>query len=162
MAPDFEVRAKSDASPVTEAEWRRRCADFRRSGRGSSRRRDRDQEQAASLLRKRSDVPDRRSAGRHQERVQRRGDFTVNIACVEDGGPLRGVVHAPGQGVEFFYTLPDGAGRGVKAPAAKTAGQLRPITVLGLDNRALMVVASKSHRDQATDDREPGAMPWPT
>ena len=31
-------------------------------------------------------------------------------------------------------------------------GRLKPIRVTGPDNAALMVVASKSHRDQATDD----------
>ena len=39
--------------------------------------------------------------------MQRRGDFTVNIAYVEDGVPLRGVVYAPAQG-RLFYTLADG------------------------------------------------------
>jgi 3'-phosphoadenosine 5'-phosphosulfate (PAPS) 3'-phosphatase len=33
-----------------------------------------------------------------KEFVQRRGDFTVNIALVEDGVPVRGVVYAPAKG----------------------------------------------------------------
>ena len=87
-----------------------------------------------------------------KEFVQRRGDFTVNIAYVENGVPLRGVVYAPAKG-RLFYTLPDG--RAVEEHGAfdKTApGTQAPITVSTPDNRALMVVASKSHRDQATDD----------
>jgi 3'-phosphoadenosine 5'-phosphosulfate (PAPS) 3'-phosphatase len=33
-----------------------------------------------------------------KEFVQRRGDFTVNIALVEDGVPVRGMVYAPAKG----------------------------------------------------------------
>jgi 3'(2'), 5'-bisphosphate nucleotidase len=87
-----------------------------------------------------------------KEFVQRRGDFTVNIAYVENGIPLRGVVYAPAQG-RLFYTQADG--RSVEETGAfgkAAAGQLRPLAVSTPDNPALMVVASKSHRDQATDD----------
>jgi 3'(2'), 5'-bisphosphate nucleotidase len=54
---------------------------------------------------------------------------------------------------QLFYT--DATGRSVEetAPFAKDAvGNLRAISVSEPDNAALMVVASKSHRDQATDD----------
>ena len=87
-----------------------------------------------------------------KEFVQRRGDFTVNIALIEGGVPTRGVVYAPAQG-RLFYT--DAAGRsqeeagphGAGAGAADRAPRCRrPIPP------ALVVVASKSHRDQATDD----------
>ena len=87
-----------------------------------------------------------------KEFVQRRGDFTVNIAYVQDGVPLRGVVYAPAQ-KRLFYTLADG--RAVEETgsfALDTPGALHPIRVSKPDNGALMVVASKSHRDQATDD----------
>ena len=87
-----------------------------------------------------------------KEFVQRRGDFTVNIAYVEDGAPLRGVVYAPAKG-RLFYTLADGRAVEETGPFSVTErGTLRPITVSVPDNRGLMVVASKSHRDQATDD----------
>jgi 3'(2'), 5'-bisphosphate nucleotidase len=87
-----------------------------------------------------------------KEFVQRRGEFTVNIAYVEAGVPLRGVVYAPARG-RLFYTLADG--RAVEETgdfSATSRGEVRPITVSVPDNRALMVVASKSHRDAATDD----------
>ena len=87
-----------------------------------------------------------------KEFVQRRGDFTVNIAYVEDGVPLRGVVYAPAKG-RLFYTTADG--RAVEETGDLSidgAGEQRPITVSVPDNRGLMVVASKSHRDAATDD----------
>lgn len=87
-----------------------------------------------------------------KEFVQRRGDFTVNIAYVENGVPLRGVVYAPAKG-RLFYTLPDGtAVEELGALDKDVSGALQPIRVARPDNAALMVVASKSHRDQATDD----------
>ena len=87
-----------------------------------------------------------------KEFVQRRGDFTVNIAYVEDGVPLRGVVYAPAKG-RLFYTLADGRSVEETGPFDKERpGPQVPISVSVPDNRALMVVASKSHRDQATDD----------
>ena len=150
--PAFAVRAKLDASPVSEAD-----------------------EAADALISDglRAAFPDiplvteeqadtHATTGRSflivdpldgtKEFVQRRGDFTVNIAYVEDGVPLRGVVYAPAQG-RLFYTMPSGRAVEEVAPFGETAGVTRPIGVNATpDNRALMVVASKSHRDQATDD----------
>ena len=87
-----------------------------------------------------------------KEFVQRRGDFTVNIAYVQDGVPVRGVVYAPAKG-RLFYTAADGGSVEETGPFGPEPGAVRPIGVNATpDNRALMVVASKSHRDQATDD----------
>jgi 3'(2'), 5'-bisphosphate nucleotidase len=150
--PDFEVKSKSDASPVTEAD---EAADVIIS---------------AGL---RAEFPDvvlitEEQADSHtltaqtflivdpldgtKEFVQRRGDFTVNIAYVENGIPVRGVVYAPAQG-RLFYTQADGSS--VEESGAfdkQTPGALVPMRVSTPDNGALMVVASKSHRDAATDD----------
>ncbi len=38
-----------------------------------------------------------------KEFIHRRGDFTVNIALVEEGVPTRGVVYAPAKGRLFLY-----------------------------------------------------------
>jgi len=87
-----------------------------------------------------------------KEFVQRRGDFTVNIAYVESGVPLRGVVYAPAK-QRLFYTLANGRTVEEVGPFDKDEpGEIRNITVSTPDNDALMVVASKSHRDAATDD----------
>jgi 3'(2'), 5'-bisphosphate nucleotidase len=86
-----------------------------------------------------------------KEFVQRRGDFTVNIALVEDGVPTRGVVYAPAQG-RLFGT--DAEGRAFEETgdfSVDRRGTVRPVGVATPDNRALRVVASKSHRDAATD-----------
>ncbi|MEL6808630.1 MAG: 3'(2'),5'-bisphosphate nucleotidase CysQ [Pseudomonadota bacterium] len=87
-----------------------------------------------------------------KEFVHRRGDFTVNIALVEAGVPTRGVVYAPAKG-RMFFTQADG--QSVEETGAfdkDTVGDVTPMRVADSDNAALLVVASKSHRDQATDD----------
>ncbi len=87
-----------------------------------------------------------------KEFVRRRGEFTVNIAYVEDGRPIRGVVYAPAQG-RLFMT--DAEGRAVEPevlPQSHECGRLRAIRVAVPDNGALRVVASKSHRTPETDD----------
>lgn len=87
-----------------------------------------------------------------KEFIHRRGDFTVNIALVEGGVPTRGVVYAPAKG-RMFLTRPDGTSAEEQGALDRdTIGTLNSISVADADNNALMVVASKSHRDQATDD----------
>ena len=87
-----------------------------------------------------------------KEFVHRRGDFTVNIALVEGGVPTRGVVYAPAKG-RMFFTQADGqAVEETGALDKETLGDVTPMRVADSDNAALMVVASKSHREQATDD----------
>ncbi|MYH60021.1 MAG: 3'(2'),5'-bisphosphate nucleotidase CysQ [Boseongicola sp. SB0675_bin_26] len=87
-----------------------------------------------------------------REFVQRRGDFTVNIALVEDGSPTLGAVYAPAKG-RLFMTLPEGGAIEETGDLdADRPGDTHPVRVAEPDNAALRVVASKSHRDQATDD----------
>lgn len=85
-----------------------------------------------------------------KEFVQRRGEFTVNIALVENGIPTRGVVYAPAVG-RLFYT--DASGQAVEETGAfgPTPGPVKPMKV-AQPAAALRIVASKSHRDAATDD----------
>ncbi|WP_299348980.1 3'(2'),5'-bisphosphate nucleotidase CysQ [uncultured Shimia sp.] len=87
-----------------------------------------------------------------KEFIHRRGDFTVNIAYVENGVPQRGVVYAPAKN-RMFFTRADGqAVEETGDFALDVIGETREINVADSDNAALFVVASKSHRDQATDD----------
>lgn len=150
--PDFEVKAKGDASPVTEAD---EAADALISAGLRAAFPDVvliTEEQAAShaLTAKTFLIVDPLDGTK--EFIQRRGDFTVNIAYVENGVPLRGVVYAPAQG-RLFYTLPDGSAVEETGALDKdVSGPLTPIRVAKPDNGALMVVASKSHRDAATDE----------
>jgi 3'(2'), 5'-bisphosphate nucleotidase len=150
--PDFEVKSKSDASPVTEAD---EAADAIISAGLRAEFPDVvliTEEQAAShaLTAQTFFIVDPLDGTK--EFVQRRGDFTVNIAYVENGVPLRGVVYAPARG-RLFYTLADGSSVEETGALDKVrAGATRAISVSKPDNAGLMVVASKSHRDAATDD----------
>ncbi|MCF3973285.1 3'(2'),5'-bisphosphate nucleotidase CysQ [Paracoccus salsus] len=148
---EFEVRAKSDDSPVTAAD---------------------DAADALISAGLREAFPDvtlitEEQAATHAENaqtflivdpldgtkefLQRRGDFTVNIAYVENGVPLHGVVYAPAKG-RLFYTTTDGRSVEERAPFGDQPGETLPVGVNPMpDNRGLMVVASKSHRDAATD-----------
>ena len=86
-----------------------------------------------------------------KEFIQRRGDFTVNIAYVENGVPVRGVVYAPAKD-RLFYTRADGQSVEELGATPGAMGEPSPIAVSTPDVTGLRVVASKSHRDQATDD----------
>ncbi|RYH09924.1 3'(2'),5'-bisphosphate nucleotidase CysQ [Tropicimonas sp. IMCC6043] len=150
---DFEVRAKSDASPVTEAD---EAADALIAAGLAEAFPDIlvvTEEQAASHGKSAESFLIVDPLDGTKEFVKRRGEFTVNIAYVENGVPLRGVVYAPAKG-RLFYT--DASGQSVEETGAfdkETPGPVRPIRVSEKpDNAALMVVASKSHRDQATDN----------
>ena len=151
-APDFEVKSKSDASPVTEAD---EAADVLISAGLRAAFPDVTlitEEQAASHALRAETFLIVDPLDGTKEFVQRRGDFTVNIAYVEAGVPVRGVVYAPAQG-RLFYTQADGtAVEETGALDKDKPGNLRRIGVSTPDNAALMVVASKSHRDAATDD----------
>lgn len=84
-----------------------------------------------------------------KEFVKRRGDFTVNVALIEDGRPTAGIVLAPARGRLFRTAAGGGA---VEQPAARgEAGEAQPIRTAEADMAALRVVASKSHRDADTD-----------
>lgn len=86
-----------------------------------------------------------------REFVERRGDFTVNIALIENGVPTAGVVYAPAVGRLFRTDAGGGAVEETGAFDPDHEGPLRRIAVAAPDNGALRVVASKSHRDAATD-----------
>jgi 3'(2'), 5'-bisphosphate nucleotidase len=151
-ADDVDVRAKSDQSPVTAAD---EAADAIISAGLRSAFPDvmLVTEEQASTHRQTADtflIVDPLDGTK--EFIQKRGDFTVNIALVENGKPTRGVVYAPARS-RMFYTDADGHTVEETGPFdPMKAGQTRSISVSDPDNAALLVVASKSHRDQATDD----------
>lgn len=149
---DMDVRSKADDSPVTQADEAA------------------DRVISAGLKAAFPDIPlvTEEQAATHaleattflivdpldgtKEFIKRRGDFTVNIALVEDGVPTLGAVYAPARR-RMFLTLADGgAVEEVGNFDPDEVGSLNPINVAVPDPNGLRVVASKSHRDQATDD----------
>ena len=149
---DFEVKVKSDDSPVTEAD---EAADalisegLRSAFPGVVLV---TEEQAASHSEKADTFLIVDPLDGTKEFVHRRGDFTVNIAYVENGVPTRGVVYAPAKN-RMFYTLADGQSVEETGPLDKDViGRTQPTKASQADNGVLLVVAPKSHRYRATDD----------
>lgn len=90
-----------------------------------------------------------------REFIEQRGEFTVNIALVQDGAPVFGIVYAPAT-EELYVTLaPD------RAAMARAAPREGPVTLdeLGLtpirtrqpDPSALIALASRSHSNPETE-----------
>jgi 3'(2'), 5'-bisphosphate nucleotidase len=90
-----------------------------------------------------------------REFIEQRGEFTVNIALVQDGVPVFGIVYAPAT-EELYVTLaPD------RAAMARVAPREAPVTLdeLGLtpirtqqpDPSALVALASRSHSNPETE-----------
>ncbi|HRP94629.1 MAG TPA: 3'(2'),5'-bisphosphate nucleotidase CysQ [Rhodocyclaceae bacterium] len=144
---DFSVRDKDDASPVTQAD-----------------------EQAEALIvpalqALAADVPivaEEAVAAGHVPQVGRRfwlvdpldgtkefitrnGEFTVNIALIEDGEPVLGVVLAPA--LERLYAGAVDGGAFVEDRDGR-----HPIAVRPMPSEGLTVIASRSHNDATALD----------
>jgi 3'(2'),5'-bisphosphate nucleotidase len=85
-----------------------------------------------------------------KEFISRNGEFTVNIAAIEDGEPVAGVVHAPALRRIFWGERGLGAAQG-EVDGDQAAGWKR-LAVRPLPQSGATVVASRSHRDRATED----------
>ncbi len=143
-ATDFAVRGKADASPVTEADERAEqiiSPALRRLAPGVP--------VVAEEAVSRGEVPE---IGRRfwlvdpldgtKEFISRNGEFTVNIALIEDGVPVLGVVLQPVGDVMFAGVLGEGAWREVQG--ARQSIACRPPAAGGL-----VVAGSRSHGDEA-------------
>ena len=147
---DGAHRAKSDGSPVTDADEQAEALIL------------------AALAKQFPDVPviAEESVARGQvpavarrfflvdpldgtrEFVNRNGEFTVNIALIEDGGPVAGAVYAPALGQLYFG--------GARAWGTDIAtGSTGPIDGVAIHARPqpdrLVAVASRSHGDADTE-----------
>ncbi len=106
----LEVEAKADESPVTAADkaadtliWNGLSAAFPEIPVVTEEKASSHRTQAAEFF-----IVDPLDGTK--EFIQKRGDFTVNIALVRDGTPVLGVVYAPAKG-RLFYTTGTGGGR---------------------------------------------------
>jgi 3'(2'), 5'-bisphosphate nucleotidase len=155
----FDVRMKADASPVTAADHAAEHVILEH------------------LARLAPDVPvvaEERVAAGHvpsvgarfflvdpldgtREFVSRNGEFTVNIALVEEGVPTLGVVYAPVTAVLYAgdTTVPHAVRMRLEPDvdaAERGAASREPIAVRAPpSDGGLVAVASRSHRDPATD-----------
>ncbi|MDP1692568.1 MAG: 3'(2'),5'-bisphosphate nucleotidase CysQ [Burkholderiaceae bacterium] len=150
-ATDFEVRGKADASPVTEADERAERVIVERL-------------QAlapgvpvvAEEAVSRGQVPEIGPCfwlvdplDGTKEFVSRNGEFTVNIALIQNGSPVLGVVLAPALGASGrLYAGLVGHGAWVEDAEGR-----RPIHCRAVPPGGLTVVASRSHGNAAALDR---------
>jgi 3'(2'), 5'-bisphosphate nucleotidase len=145
---DFKVRGKDDSSPVTDAD---------------------EQAEAVILLGLERVAPDiavvaeegvaagkvpNISSGRFflvdpldgtREFINRNGEFTVNIALIEQGSPVMGVVHLPALNETYWSD-------GEQAWRQDGDGAASVISCRVAADDGLVVVASRSHRDERTDE----------
>ncbi|MCB9943784.1 MAG: 3'(2'),5'-bisphosphate nucleotidase CysQ [Geminicoccaceae bacterium] len=80
-----------------------------------------------------------------KEFISKNGEFTINIALVSANQPILGVVYAPA--VESMWW--GAAGHGA---TKRDKDGVRAITVRERPSSGAVAVASRSHRDQATND----------
>jgi 3'(2'), 5'-bisphosphate nucleotidase len=84
-----------------------------------------------------------------KEFIKRNGEFTVNIALIENGVPVLGVVYVPVADIYYIGAKHIGA-------AKITSGKETPIKVKSLKEKAtgepLVVVASRSHGSEAVEE----------
>ena len=145
---DFEVATKADKTPVTEADLLAHNAIVR------------------GLQRITPDIPvlseesakiafeERRRWESYwlvdpldgtKEFINRNGDFTVNIALIQRGEPIVGVVYMPVNRTSYYGSL------GVGAFRREGNGAERPIHVRVNAENPVRVVASRSHRGELLD-----------
>ncbi|MCC7301548.1 MAG: 3'(2'),5'-bisphosphate nucleotidase CysQ [Bacteroidia bacterium] len=149
-ATSFKVEMKEDRSPVTEADKRsgtiiRRCL------------------QSAGIPFLDEETPAEEYTVRRKwtrcwivdpldgtkEFVRRNGEFTVNIALVENGIPLAGVIYAPVT-EKIYYGGPALGARKVGAADFRNTGDGIALPVSS-GSRPYTVVASRSHRGSETE-----------
>ena len=147
---DFDVDAKGDASPVTEADRRGERIILQHLRQGAPEVPVIAEEEVAA-----GRVPDVDGGAfwlvdpldGTREFVKRNGDFTVNIALVENGRPALGIVYVPAQDRLFA-----GCGRGT-AILSEGGDPPRPIAARTPPLDGLTVLDSRSHRNADQLDR---------
>lgn len=145
---DFEVQSKDDASPLTQAD----LASHRCIAAGLE-----SLTPDIPVISEESGLPDfaERSAwptywlidplDGTKEFVNRNGEFTVNIALIDDNRPVLGVVYVPVQ--DKTYVGCEGLGAECREPDSSP----RKIEVAASSGDSVRVVGSRSHRGASLD-----------
>jgi 3'(2'), 5'-bisphosphate nucleotidase len=146
---DFTIEAKSDNSPLTEADRRAHDAIVRHLN----------QSGLPILSEEGKSIPfeERKNwklfwmvdpLDGTKEFIKRNGEFTVNIALIASGKPVLGVVAVPVTGEVYYAVHNEGAWK--KAGEGVTA--LKPRKMIDLTAPSLRVVASRSHLNEQTEN----------
>ncbi len=148
---DFETRTKADRSPVSDADERAEEIILARLAK--------DLPGVAVLAEERAA---REGLGEHpagvfllvdpvdgtKEFVQRKGDFTVNIALIAGGEPVAGCVYAPARG-EMYFGGTEGRLIDMFAPGS-TVGEGAVLRTRAYPAEGLVAITSSSHLTDET------------
>ena len=154
-ATDFDVDRKDDASPVTEADQKAETLILKMLEEADPELDVIAEEAAAS-----GQVPEhgQRFAlvdplDGTKEFVNKNGQFTVNIAIIEHGKPVMGVVFAPALNRIFLAESPSSAWQAEVRPGEAVPGSdaRLPMRIRRAPEAGLTAIASKSHRSPETD-----------
>ncbi len=151
-ATEFKVDAKGDASPVTEADRAAEAIILESLKHLAPGIPVVAEEEAAA-----GRIPD--VGGRFflvdpldgtKEFISRNGEFTVNIALIEDGEPIQGAVYAPALGKLYWGARGEGAFMAEVKDGE--IGPARPIRVRTPPQGGIAAVGSRSHGSEETQD----------
>jgi 3'(2'), 5'-bisphosphate nucleotidase len=153
-ATSFSASAKSDLTPVTEADVRAEEVILAGLGKKWPEVPVISEESAAA-----GHIPDVSSRfflvdplDGTKEFLSRNGEFTVNIALIENAMPVLGIVYAPALARMFWGEVGKGAAQTTCAPDdACSRIRWQPIHTRPLPDDGATVVASRSHRDAVTE-----------
>ncbi len=152
-ATDFASHAKTDASPVTEADERAEAIILK------------------GLAQRFPEIPviaeESVAVGRipeittqfflvdpldgTKEFISRNGEFTVNIALIQNGTVSSGVVYAPAIDTLYWGEMGQGSAKATLKPEQALPNTWQKIFVRTAPEAGYTVLASRSHRDAATD-----------
>ena len=152
---DFDVACKDDTSPVTEADQRAETLILE-----GLREADRELVVIAEESVSAGHLPEHGPRfclvdplDGTREFVNKRGEFTVNIAIIEHGRPVMGVVYAPALRRLFVAEGPGRAWQATAQPGADIASitDRSPLAIRRVPTAGVTAIASKSHRSPQTD-----------
>lgn len=152
---EIDVQAKADSSPLTEAD----LAAHRILSRGLP-----DILANTPVLSEEGELPsftERQSWQRYwlvdpldgtKEFINRNGEFTVNVALIENGRPIAGVVYVPVQNIGYSALIQDGQSFATKWQGQNTqAITSRSLNGRGSAGEPMVVVGSRRHGAEALD-----------
>lgn len=151
---DFDVDRKGDASPVTEADQRAETLILQGLA---------EAEPDLAVVAEESFSDGKVPEHGHRfalvdpldgtkEFINKNGEFTVNIAIIEHGRPVMGVVYAPARDRLFVAESHNSAWQAEATPGGDVPPSRRPLKIRPAPPAGLTAVASKSHRSPETDD----------
>lgn len=152
---EIDVQAKADSSPLTEAD----LAAHRILSRGLP-----DILANTPVLSEEGELPsftERQNWQRYwlvdpldgtKEFINRNGEFTVNVALIENGRPIAGVVYVPVQNIGYSALIQDGQSFATKWQGQNTqAITSRSLNGRGSAGEPMVVVGSRRHGAEALD-----------